>query len=654
MIAALLAAVVPAHGIESGLIPNLVADPPDHVRIETSADEGGLSKTAGESKLLLRFNGYVHNDGKGALDIRGERAAPQVSEQVNKEVAEAWALNQTAEQEGEPLRELSTKTEEELTLPKMTVSQRLYKSNSNAPITNPERQPGETETQYNERFTKFGKENEKYLSREGTSSPIPAEMVYVNADGHHHWHLQRVAKYSLWNATKTKEMAPSEKVGFCLEDSERVEATDAQGAEAPQYPVYADSSPPYRGFCRRFLPNATSVFEGISPGWRDRYSADLGFQWVDISKVAPGEYWLREDINPEHTISEEDTGQKVSYATKPTIVPGFDATPQALETSVERPIRIKLGSVAWEDTSRPSYSIVSSPQHGELEWIGGTDEVIYIPQSGYSGSDMFMFSASDPNSKFPLTPPSATVTIKVGDPSAPDVAISGIPGEMLVDTSVQLSALITNESPGVTWNASVGSITPEGLYTAPSEPPAVGYAVIAARTAKGIEQRVRIAIKPIPPAEPAPAAPVPSPQLPAPPAAPSPAAPATPTPAPQPPTLSRPGALFIGHKLVMTTTADRAGRVGLSAYIGHHLLGHCGASTLADRSFSCRITLTPKLVSARISILATLKFGRTLLRSLRPAARIPQMNMTPARVPHGLGRRLASSLWYWCGAPMPM
>ena len=34
------------------------------------------------------------------------------------------------------------------------------------------------------------------------------------------------------------------------------------------------------------------------------YTSDLGFQWVEVSNVLPGEYWLREDVNPTGVIKE--------------------------------------------------------------------------------------------------------------------------------------------------------------------------------------------------------------------------------------------------------------------------------------------------------------------------------------------------------------
>ena len=50
-----------------------------------------------------------------------------------------------------------------------------------------------------------------------------AVIRYESEDGHNHWHLREVARYSLWNAARTAEVTPGMKVGFCLEDSQRRE-----------------------------------------------------------------------------------------------------------------------------------------------------------------------------------------------------------------------------------------------------------------------------------------------------------------------------------------------------------------------------------------------------------------------------------------------
>ena len=136
------------------LLPNLVADPPNNVLLETSTTEGGVTKE-GEAKLLLRFNGYVHNVGPGAVDFRGRREAPKVSRATIEEVERAKEKEES----------LPQKTEEELAVPPMQVFQRLF-------------------------TTPVGVE-EKNIERAHVDEPSGGEMLYVSADGHHHWHLQR-------------------------------------------------------------------------------------------------------------------------------------------------------------------------------------------------------------------------------------------------------------------------------------------------------------------------------------------------------------------------------------------------------------------------------------------------------------------------------
>ena len=363
----------------AGLLPNLVADPPTEEHLETSVTEGGLSKSDGEPRDLLRFTGYVHNAGPGALDIRGSREKP----------AETKATEEEVESHREKQEELPQNVEEELANPPMKVFQRVF--TTSAEETNSERPHKE--------------------------EPSSAEVVYVNADGHHHFHLQRVAKYSLWNAARTAEVAPAQKVGFCLEDSEHEEP-----GIGPKTQVYADAVPPYRDFCQQYRPNATSLFEGISAGWRDRYEAGLGFQWVEVSYVLPGEYWLREDVNPTGVVKETGGANVPAYAKEPTIIPGFIAQPQAVSVQTGESKTITVTSKAFErpgtSLGPAEYALVSQPQHGTLTGKP-PDQVTYTPDPGYTGPDSFTFSAGAAGSEFPLNPAIATVSIEVGATTEP-------------------------------------------------------------------------------------------------------------------------------------------------------------------------------------------------------------------------------------------
>jgi hypothetical protein len=213
------------------------------------------------------------------------------------------------------------------------------------------------------------------------------------------------------------------KVGFCLDDSEGQHVEPAVG---PKEAVYSDATG--RKFCRQFEPEALTLFEGISAGWRDLYSSGLAFQWVDASNVLPGEYWLREDVNPIGIIKEGSTAQHTpGYANSPTIIPGFDAQSQSLSTHSGEPRAITLTSQHWKDSSTPKYKIVTPPAHGKLGMLSGSS-VTYTPEPGFAGGDSFTFSAADASSPFPRNPAVATVSIQVEEPTqAPGTLLVGDP-----------------------------------------------------------------------------------------------------------------------------------------------------------------------------------------------------------------------------------
>jgi hypothetical protein len=605
-----------ASGTQS-LLPNLVADPPDNATLVTSSAEGA-------TRLLLRFNGYVHNAGPGALDIRGSRERPTVAGRSTNELAEEIELDKRREQS------LPPSLEQQLATPAMKVSQRVFTTN--------EGNPGVSG---------------QYVERPHLEEPSSGEMVYSNADGHHHWHLQHVAKYSLWNAAKTAEVAPAQKVGFCLDDSQHVEP-----GQGPATPVYANDVPPYPGFCRRFEPNATGVYEGISPGWRDVYDRELAWQWVDVSDVLPGEYWLREDVDPNGVIKQAGGGAKSEYSKASTVIPGFDAKPQLALVNEDEVRSLTLTSTAYGDLATPVYTVLSGPEHGTLGELDG-NTLTYTPALGYSGSDSFTFSTRDPNSPFPVHPAVATVSIAVAS-LKPSVSISGAPAQITAGTSIQLSATVANDTGGVEWESSAGVITPEdpsgsaSLYRAPSQPPGAAVLITARlRDSRAVSDERPIAIEPAPQPEPAPELPSAS----AGPATQSPSSnafakpgssgpssggstPHTPSPA-----LSAPHAMLLGRMLVMSTLPSVAGRVSLTAYAGRTRLGGCASYTPAERDFTCRITLGRTSLRARISLRATLRTGAIVISAARSAQRIPEMRMRPVG-PHA--RAASGASVFWC------
>ncbi len=599
--AVVLASIGPAHGAAPGTIrPNLVADPVDGFKVE----QFGFEEPAGShhlvTHLLLRFNGYIHNKGPGAVDFRGSRTAPQI-EQPKMEAIEHRIEHREA---------LSGEQEAELANPPMTTDQRLFTTNTE-------------ETNFN---------------RAHVEEPSTGKLIYSSADGHNHWHLQEIARYSLWDAGKTAEVAPAQKVGFCLDDSQHVESSIG-----PSTPVYADSTG--RKFCKEWEPQTTEVWEGISAGWRDKYDSDLALQWVDISNVQPGEYQVRDDVNPLGFVIEEPGANPPSYT--PVRISGYVALPQSSATAFQTATPVTLESHAFGPKAAPRYEIVSGPSHGTL--TGSGSHRTYTPAAGYSGSDSFTFQAREEGNPFPADPQSATVTIEVGaNPPDPSVQITSFPSSLVAGTSGTLTAASKNDAGAIEWSATGGaSVKGEGLMgetaslTAPSQP---GTITVTARLAddKAVTASQDIEVTATPPRQPAPGLPLVT------------TTGTTPeggvkgqTVVKERALLSRPEAMLVGPDLEMNTRVGIAGRVRLSVYRGRHLLGSCVTATPAERTYTCKLKLSRTLRRDRLRVVATLRTGSRLLATSLGPERIPKMVMVTASSIH-LAHGASYASVFWC------
>jgi hypothetical protein len=347
--------------------------------------------------------------------------------------------------------------------------------------------------------------------------PAPS-LMYETNDGHKHWHLAHAMRYSLWSTDRTMEVAPSQKVGFCLVDIERVEAPES---DAAAYTIDADN------FCQSNNPNARNVFMGVSPGWRDVYSYVLAFQWIDISDVAPGRYWLRADADPDGVIAETDEVNPGAYDAEASVVNGYLTNPVAAgEVAALGPSAITLTATRFDDVHLGSpgpleFQIVTPPAGGTLDqptgtWFSGP-EVHYTPNLGFSGADSFTVAAHDASSPFPRNPRSAAVTLSVQSPrlapaSAGVLGISGAPESVYTSSQTQLHASGPGAEQALTWSVdgvvggstAAGTISASGLYRAPASPPPAGSVVIAARSATGAAGQVTIRVVTPPVKRPAP------------------------------------------------------------------------------------------------------------------------------------------------------
>lgn len=526
--AAMLAIAIPdaRAATAADALPDLVADPPANPYLDY------YSYSDGTHDLLLRFDGYIHNSGSGALEVRGSRAT---------------------------------------TADPMTVLQRVYRTDATY---HDDTMPG-------------------------------TQLSYSNADGHHHWHLQEVARYSLWNQGRTAEVAPAMKVGFCLGD---VGHPDAFG---PSSAVYTFAS-----FCQRNHPEVLSLSEGVSSGWRDVYDSGLTFQWVLASDVQPGSYWLREDIDPNGLVHESTETNPPAWSSSAFTIPGYVARAvTAPAAPYGQPQQVTLGADVHGSPGALRFRIVTPPAHGQLSVDTTTDfsdpAVVYTPATGYSGPDEFTYQATDSTSPYPIHPGTATVALTVGAPS-PSVVIDSAPTSLEAGHGVQLDATVANDLPGVTWSvdgidggsADVGTITPSGFYTAPAGVPGSGSVTIGARSASGAHDERVVAVTWPPTPQPSPGTPDPG--------------------TPSGSLLSSLVTRRYGDVLVASVTPAHSGLVTIRARVGTRRLGSCVARTPRGRRFTCRLTVPHGRSLTQLKVVATLTRDRRVVATVHRTGAPPR------------------------------
>jgi len=515
-------------------LPDLVSDAPANPQLQTAAQPDG-------NHLLLRFDGYVHNQGQGAFEMRG-------SARVGTEFT--------------------------------NVVQRIFRSDG---------------------------------SFYDDSSRDP-HMIYEPEDGHVHWHLKDAARYSLWNEAKTAEVAPAMKTGFCLIDSQRRET------HGPSSAVY-DLDPP-NNFCGQNEPNKTSLFEGVSAGWRDIYPRTLAFQWVDVSDVSPGRYWLRAQVDPDDWARESNEVNTPADATSLFTIPGYAANPVAAGTvSATGPTTIPLSTTSFgSGLGSRVFRIIEQPKRGTLNVpIGPTftsTSVVYTPSAGWQGPDRFTYTVHNSSSSFPRYPTPAAVALNVGGMS-PNVAISGAPATMFAGTSARLFATVLGDDPYVTWDVNgvsggspaTGSVDATGLYVAPAAAPPGNTVTIRATSGTGAFDEVTIAVVDPPP-------PAPAPSL---------------TAAANVGLETEPGRVapgssrtfrgtrlaVVGDAVIVTSTPRRAGVARVRVRHGDRQLGRCLVKAVRGRSFDCRVPLPAGVTADDVAVVMTFRVHGRLLEVRR-------------------------------------
>ncbi|MFN8121209.1 MAG: lysyl oxidase family protein [Thermoleophilia bacterium] len=534
--AAVTVPIIASSAPTQPLLPDLVSDSPTGPRFDT------YDPVNGTARLLVRFDGYIHNDGDGPLDIQGNPNYPSTA--PNPAVTSGGSTVPAAAASPSPM------------------GQYLWNGT------------GARDS------TAFGP-NAAAWTRV-TDHPNSPNVFFDPSDTHNHFHVRRAAEYSLWNDTKTAIVAPANKVGFCQYDSQRVNFS-----KGPQFQVYGDTLT--GDFCRQDQPNATQLREGISEGYRDIYDWTLDYQWIDVSNVAPGVYYLAGRMDPDNVFKEKDETNNGYAYSAPVTVPGYRADAVTANTAFKTPVQVTLAATGFTTTTGYGatlgprrYRVESLPAHGIIKngnttlSVGsalpaGVTAVQYIPNTNFSGVDSFQFSAIDTNSNYPTQPARATASVNVGGSGASVVSLSGAPGQMVTGTQVQLAA--TSSTGGaLVWTTTGGTVTSSGVLTAPDAVPAGGSITVRAALADdiGAFKEVVIPIVPV-------GTPVPQPVVP----------PVVTTAA-----LSKPGVLTYGRNVTVTVQVNQGGTVVLSLSRGGTRLDACSTKAPAGQTVSCKFQLS--------------------------------------------------------------
>lgn len=124
----------------------------------------------------------------------------------------------------------------------------------------------------------------------GYADSLVGEFTYHAS--HQHIHFDGYANYHLRQALVDDGVgdivASGGKVSFCLLDVTRYDTS----APSARYQTCGQN-------------------QGISVGWADVYTATLADQWIDVTDVPDGEYWLEIVIDPEDRLREADETNNV-------------------------------------------------------------------------------------------------------------------------------------------------------------------------------------------------------------------------------------------------------------------------------------------------------------------------------------------------------
>lgn len=141
------------------------------------------------------------------------------------------------------------------------------------------------------------------FNSEGGSRLVPTNaLAHYSGDGHDHWHVQQMMSYTLWPTSGATAFARGEKVGYCFFDTTPWNLSMA-GARSSSY--YREE------WCGTRASLITRT--GISVGWGDNYPWHFAFQWIDITGLPGGDYYVQSTVDADNLFLETNNGNNCTW-----------------------------------------------------------------------------------------------------------------------------------------------------------------------------------------------------------------------------------------------------------------------------------------------------------------------------------------------------
>jgi hypothetical protein len=138
---------------------------------------------------------------------------------------------------------------------------------------------------------------QKILHADGSIGWVPdiGRLRFDVNPTHQHWHFLAFDRYELRSARRYRRVRRGRKAGFCLGDRYPIAPPPAA---TPAVPAYSESN------CGSGDAGLLTLEEGISVGWGDNYDPQKEGQYLDLTGVKAGRYYVLHRVNVDGRIRE--------------------------------------------------------------------------------------------------------------------------------------------------------------------------------------------------------------------------------------------------------------------------------------------------------------------------------------------------------------